>query len=309
MSPSTICRNVVSSNPFSSDTSKEVRNMMEARQNFQKMVIEKAIAKAKKIMEGHPETKFTMEEQMQFHSSAYELIVESMEGSNWLYERFKKTMEESIVSIVLPSLVGKNDDSLLRALIPIWSNYKLMARWLCKFFEYLDRCFLPQNKFSLDDTSKNCFQDLVFRELYPRCGVAAITMIRQERKGLHIDRDLLKNVLLLFMEIYDNSVSYYEDFERELLEETAAYYCQLAEQWLLCYSTEDYIQKVYWCLNQEKERASYYFPSSAEKLLKVARYYLLDKTADKLIEKQKGENCGLVTDFQDMLSKCAGMKI
>lgn len=70
--------------------------------------------------------------------------------------------------------------------------------------------------------------------------------INQERMGLHIDRDLLKNVLLFFMEINKHKgVSYYEDFERTMLEETATYYSQLAQQMLVCDSSEDYMQKVF----------------------------------------------------------------
>lgn len=69
--------------------------------------------------------------------------------------------------------------------------------------------------------------------------------INQERMGLCIDRDLLKNVFLVFMEIYERrGVNYYEDFEKAMLEETTTYYSQLAPQWLLYDSLKDYIQKV-----------------------------------------------------------------
>ncbi|KAF2316870.1 hypothetical protein GH714_042211 [Hevea brasiliensis] len=92
-------------------------------QDIRKMIFEEAIRKTKKIMEGHPETKFTTEE----------------------YQR-------------------------------------LMARWLCRFFEYLDRYFIPEYMTlgSLNEISINCFRDL----------------INQERMGLYIDRDALKNALL-----------------------------------------------------------------------------------------------------------------
>lgn len=54
-----------------SDTSEEVKNMVEAesraQDNIRKMILEEAIRKAKKIMEGHPEKMFTIEEYQRFH--------------------------------------------------------------------------------------------------------------------------------------------------------------------------------------------------------------------------------------------------
>ncbi|XP_021620160.1 cullin-1 isoform X2 [Manihot esculenta] len=286
-----------------------------AQDNIRKMILEEAIRKAKKIMEGHPEKMFTIEEYQRFHQCAYELSAfpGSDDNSIWIYRRFKTTLEESVLSIVLPSLKDKSDAALLRELILMWSNYSLMARWLCRFFEYLDRYFIPESMelCSLRDISVNCFKDLVFRELYSKFRAAAISLINQERMGLHIDRDLLKNVLLFFMEINKHKgVSYYEDFERTMLEETATYYSQLAQQMLVCDSSEDYMQKVDQCFNEEKARASYYLPCNSQlKLIEVVRCQLLSQPVDKLIENRTAENSGLVTDYQEMLSKYAGMTL
>ena len=63
---------------------------------------------------------------------------------------------------VLPSFVDKHDALLLRELILMWSNYKLMTKWLCKFFESIDRHFVPKICYcSLTDISNNSFHDLV----------------------------------------------------------------------------------------------------------------------------------------------------
>ena len=66
-------------------------------------------------------------------------------------------------SQVLPTLTNKQGANLLREFVVMWSNYKLMARWLCRFFEYLDRFFIPQHieLESLNGISFSCFRDLV----------------------------------------------------------------------------------------------------------------------------------------------------
>ncbi|KAH7574589.1 hypothetical protein JRO89_XS03G0317400 [Xanthoceras sorbifolium] len=272
------------------------------------MIMEEAIGKAKRIMQGYPETKFTCEE---YQRCVYFMCTyhSSNEKSMQLYNQFKMSLEESINTMVLPSLMCQNDAYLLRQLVLMWSNYKLMARWLCRFFQYLDRFFIPQQKFllSLDELSVSCFHDLVsgtcsflVAAISSLVLAAVLSLINQEREGLQIDCDLLKNVLHIFVEIdkYGNT-KYYEDFEQVMLVNTSAYYSQLASEWLLCDLTADYIQKVFWCLSQENRRASHYLhPGTAEKLQQVVRNQLLEQPANKLFEKKQAENCGMMTDYQ-----------
>ncbi|KAJ6694369.1 hypothetical protein OIU85_005089 [Salix viminalis] len=106
-------------------------------------------------------------------------------------------------------------------------------------------------------------------------------------------------------------ITYYEGFESAMLEQTSSYYCQMAQQWLSHGSPADYVQKVYWCLEQEAERAGRYLPSGTQpKLLKVVKQQLVYDILDKLVEKQRPENCSFVTDFyQEMLSKCGNMTL
>ncbi|XP_024439295.1 putative cullin-like protein 2 isoform X2 [Populus trichocarpa] len=214
---------------------------------------------------------------------------------------------------VLPSFVDKRDALLLRELILMWSNYKMMTKWLCKFFESIDRHFVPNICYcSLNDISNNNFHDLVFKEFYVKFQDVAISLINQERMGLHIDCSSLKNVFLVFMEMHKHTgIAYYEGIESVMLEETSNYYCQMAQQWLSHGSPADYVQKVYRCLEQEAERADRYMPSGTQpKLLKVVKQQLVYEILDKLVEKKRLENCGLVTDFyQEMLSKCANMTL
>ncbi|GKV18555.1 hypothetical protein SLEP1_g28919 [Rubroshorea leprosula] len=278
------------------------------------MIMEEAIMKAKKIIEGYPETTFTGEEYMRFYDCVYSMSNHhGSETMMQLYEKFRNSLEESILSSVLPSLINKHGATLLKELVVMWSNYKKMGKWLCRFFHYLDRFFIPQHVGlqTLENTLVSCFRDLVLMNLYFRFLDAALTLIEQQRGGLMIDWALLKNLLDFLLEIRnyggDNS---YEDFEHAILTQASTYYSRLASEWLLYDSSADYIHKAFWCLNQEKRRASQYLnPDLEAKLLQVVKYQLLDQTAKILMEKKEAENCGLVTDYQAVLSMCAGMTL
>ncbi|XP_004300674.1 PREDICTED: cullin-1-like [Fragaria vesca subsp. vesca] len=272
------------------------------------MIIDEAIQKVKKIVEGFPETKFTTEEYMKYHACVYIMCDKPLAGNEaLLYGKFKKGLEDIIISSVLPSLVAKENEFLLKEFVHMWSNYKIMVRWLCRFFEYLDRYYIPRHGLvSLTEASIDCFCNLVFSGLANRIQLAATSLINQERYGQLIDGKLLQDVMGIFMEIGQNgSPSYYETIERAMLGETANFYSRLSSELLLCDSLTDYIQKVNWCILQEKERADHYLhPTSVVKLLQVVRFQLLDLNANKLLEKQKSENCSQL-DYQEILSKCA----
>ncbi|XP_062144548.1 cullin-1-like isoform X2 [Alnus glutinosa] len=239
-------------------------------------ILEEGIVKAKNILIGHPpKSLFSGEDYMKFYNCVYTMCSQRppYEYSEELYERYKTALEESIVSIVLPSLNDKHDAYLLVDLLQMWANYKVCTKLYGKFRD------------------------------------AAISMINQERNGQQFQQDLLKNVLDFFVEIGEGKIDYYQTFEQVMLEDAASYYSRLASE-MLCYkSYTDYIQKVAWFLIQERERAGRYLQqASLEKLLEIVKWKLMGETAQLLIEKQKAESHDTET-YQDLLSKYAGMSI
>ncbi|KAJ4969240.1 hypothetical protein NE237_015941 [Protea cynaroides] len=277
-------------------------------------IIEEAITKAKKIMEGQPETRFTIEEYVKFYQCVYDTCIQrpSNEYSRQLYERFKSALEESITSVVLPSLVNRHDVSLLMELVKMWSNYKAMALWLSRFFCYLDRYYTQTKGVTvLNDVVIDCFCDLVCQKFYGKFRDAAISLIDEERDGNIIDRNLLKDVLNFFLDIGNRrNINFYEDFECLMLAHTAAYYSRKASECILEHSYEDYMLKVNCCLNQERERACHYLcHTREEKLLQIVSWQMLEQNADKLLAKRHAEEHALTTNFQEVLSKYGSLNL
>ena len=62
--------------------------------------------------------------------------------SEQLYERYEAAFNQYINAKVLPTLVEKKGEYMLKSLVARWENHKIMVRWLSKFFNYLDRYYI-----------------------------------------------------------------------------------------------------------------------------------------------------------------------
>ncbi|GAB2228991.1 hypothetical protein Droror1_Dr00023125 [Drosera rotundifolia] len=212
-----------------------------------------------------------------------------------LYDKYREFFEEYITSTVLPSLKEKHDEFMLRELVKRRQNHKFMVRWLSRFFHYLDRYFIAGRSLKVGLT---CFRSLVYTELNVKVRDAVISLIDQEREGEQIGRALLKNVLDIFVEIGMGQMEYYKnDFEADMLKDTAAYYSRKASNWILEDSCPDYLLKAEECLRREKERVSHYLHSSSEpKLLEKVQHELQSVYATQLLEKEHSGCHALLRD-------------
>ncbi|KAE8650386.1 cullin-1 [Cucumis sativus] len=271
--------------------------------------MQKGITKLKNILEGLPEPQFSSEDYMMLYTTIYNMCTQRFPNdySHQLYDKYRESFEEYIISSVLPSLRDKHDEFLLRELVERWANHKVMVRWLSRFFYYLDRYFIARRSLpSLHTVGLTCFRDLVYRELNAKVRDAVISLIDKEREGEQIDRALLKNALDIFVEIGMGEMDCYEnDFEVAMLKDTAAYYSRKASNWILEDSCPDYMLKAEDCLRREKDRVSHYLHSSSEsKLLEKAQHELLSAYCTQLLEKEhSGCHALLRDDKVDDLSR------
>ncbi|KAJ4952811.1 hypothetical protein NE237_029643 [Protea cynaroides] len=247
-------------------------------------VVQEGIDKLFNQLEGIPNQKFTSGDYMRYYTAVYNACVVLNWQCQQFYDQYKETFKEHITSKVLPSLREKKDMDLLQEFVKRWSDYKVIIRWLSRFFHYLNRYFIPAHKLpSLEEIALMSFTDMVYAEISDQLREAVVSMIDQERDGHQIDQVLLKKVLDIFVEMGGGSMKYYtEDLEVALLKATAAYYSQKASNWI---KDDSYLFKVEECLKQEKERASSYLHSSSEKkLIEVVEHELLFVEAIELQE-------------------------
>ncbi|KAI9122840.1 hypothetical protein K1719_005729 [Acacia pycnantha] len=249
-------------------------------------LIQKGITKLKNNLEGLPEEQLSSADNMMLYTTIYNMCNKKprpeLDYSRRLYDKFRESLEEYILSTVLPALREKHDEFMLRELVKRWANHNIMVTGLSRFFHYLDQSFIPRMSLpSLKVVGLTCFRELVYKEINGKVRDAVISLIDQEREGEQIDRALLKNALDIFVEIGMGQMNYYEnDFEAAMLEDTASYYSRKTSNWILEDSCLAYMLRTEGCLKREKERVAHYLHSSSEpKLLKKVQHELFSVNA------------------------------
>ncbi|RRT78997.1 hypothetical protein B296_00008753 [Ensete ventricosum] len=132
----------------------------------------------------------------------------------------------------LPEMPFSTMEYMLLCTYVRWLNYKVMVRWLSRFFHYLDRYFVTRKSLPpVTEAGMTCFRDLIgFGS--PEC--------------------------------------YEVDFEAPMLQDTAAYYSRKASKWIIEDSCPEYMLKAEERLKQEKDRVDHYLHTSTEqKLLEI----------------------------------------
>ncbi|KAE8705094.1 Cullin-2 [Hibiscus syriacus] len=229
----------------------------------------KGINKLQRILEGQLEPPFTTGQYMMLYTTIYNMCTRkpTHNCSQQLYDKYRETLEEYIMSTVLPSLREKRDEFLLREFIRRWGNHKVMVRWLSRFFNYLDRFFVVWRSLpALNEVGRTCFCDLVYREMHANVKDVVVGLIDKEREG-------------------------------GMLQDTGAYYSRKASSWIEEDDCPEYMLKCEECLKRERDRVSHYLYSSSEvKLIEKVQHELLVTYADRLLEK---EHSGCRALFRD----------
>ncbi|KAF7150854.1 hypothetical protein RHSIM_Rhsim02G0010100 [Rhododendron simsii] len=275
-------------------------------------VLQEGIKKLVEIIEGVRSDPFTSEDYMRMYmfSTSARMLLKTLNSalirvvykicqpdssgpeSEKLYQGYKKTFEDYITAKVLPFLREKKDENLLQELVAKWNMHKDLTKWLARFFHYLDRSFTSGRKLpTLNETSLLTFYKLVYVEMNDQVREVVISMIEREREGGQIDQGLVKNVLDIYVEIGEGSMTYYaKDFEEAMLKDTTSFYSKKATIWIASLSYKDYMLKVEECIMKEEDRVSCYLQSgSRQKLLEVVEHELRSVHAAKLVEKKQLE--------------------
>lgn len=211
-----------------------------------------------KFMEKESESAFTSEEYMNFYTIVYNMCTQKnpYDYSSDLYRKYRESFASYVEAKVAPVLLEKNGEAMLHELTIRWENHKLMVRLLSRIFKYLDRYYVSRyNLDYLKDVGLMCFRDIVYNEIKPTMKNAVLALVLKDREGELVDRQLIKTVLEIFVEIGLGSMSsYQEDFEKYLLEESSLYYKNKANEWIEEDSCPAYMIKAEKCLDLEKDR-------------------------------------------------------
>ncbi|WCJ43074.1 Cullin family protein [Euphorbia peplus] len=278
--------------------------------------LDDVIARKKSIADGDIVAPFNTLDNMHIYDSVFKLAQVSYKTSNpdiegLIYEKYKNCLEERIMEKAIPTLLGKHGASLLTQVANSWSELKAFSDSIFKYFFHLDRFYTVRKKIPpVLGLAKHCFSKLVCERLWGELQETAMELVVQDREGKEIDRNLLKSVFQLFLDLgVDGTANYYAKFEQIMLAETSAYYSELSmEWWFWRDSYANYLRKVDWCLVQEEARSDIYpSESTKEKVLMVMKYIMLERNAKRWSQKQKTD--GVRAEDEELVRKYASLSL
>lgn len=200
--------------------------------------------------------------------------------SRALYDRHKECVEEYLRETVVPTVLEKHEEFLLKEFRDVWANHKLMTKWMWRLFMHLDRSVVVHNQLpTLISSSLRAFYDQVFVEINPRLRACILEFIDKDRNGEVIEAAELKENIQMYelmgmaasvekVENLDTALKqprslhiYVEEFEASFLAATREYYQRMSQKWLSENDVPTYLELAETAVVQEEARCNRYLNS------------------------------------------------
>lgn len=255
-----------------------------------------------------PRNVFSKANYAELYTTVYNMCTQRT-PNNWseqLYRRYGEAMSDYVQRQVLPALRDKTDIPLMKELLHRWSNHKIYVKWMDRFFTYLDRYYVKlQSVEPLHNRGYSIFHQLVFEECKKDTRNALLSVINCERQGEHIDQDLVKGIIEMFIDLgLGNPSVYNTEFEEAFLPAASDYFVRQASGWLSEDSFPEYLRKAEGALTAEEQRVTNYLHRSTQPKLKhVVIQALLAQPQNHLLEKETGVVYLLDNDKRDDLGR------
>eukprot|EP00361_Fabrea_salina_P007359 CAMPEP_0202440492 /NCGR_PEP_ID=MMETSP1345-20130828/36726_1 /ASSEMBLY_ACC=CAM_ASM_000843 /TAXON_ID=342563 /ORGANISM="Fabrea Fabrea salina" /LENGTH=737 /DNA_ID=CAMNT_0049055097 /DNA_START=1 /DNA_END=2214 /DNA_ORIENTATION=+ len=245
-------------------------------------------------------------------------LADQEDFSELLYNYYIDTIKNYTIENVKKSLSEQTGETFLSNLVKRWENHKILVYWMRKIFMYLDKYHVKNTQSTpLFQVGLEIFREEIFEGIAGHLRGVIIEQIRKEREGQLIDRNLLKEVLLCFVQVGLTEVSiekiiekgddgkrekivwkgtkhlerYKDLFETFFLSDTQEYYRSKSAGWISCLSCPEYISKAKKVLEEEEDRAEKYLDhSTMNPLLAIVVEEIVTKHALTLTE-MEGTGC------------------
>lgn len=194
----------------------------------------------------------------------------------------------------------------MREYIRQLDNFTILARWLSKVFNYIDRYYLMFNQ--LDSTSLislKTFREVVFTDLRKKLLDALMDEIRRFREKEDVNWEVLHKTIETFINVgYKKDVSlkkvgeifqwtgeknlqeYDEMFEKTFIEKTKEYYTIKCNEWLQTLNCPEYINVALEVLEVEERIAEQHMdPKTKGKLNSTLNDVVVERDAQLVINK------------------------
>eukprot|EP00960_Hanusia_phi_P022722 671639-Hanusia_phi.AAC.1 len=219
------------------------------------------------IMEGGFREPFALSLHSELYTNCYAMCTQKAPNNyaDQLYQKYAMIYETYLHATVLPAIKSKKGEAMLHEFAKRWKNHKLLVRQMWKLFVYLDRFYIKRiSGLPLKAVGVQKFEQVVFNAVKEEVRAGILGMIEKEREGEDVDRELLKSVVNVFVEIGDwrplfptrvgeelgdigvaRFNIYNKELEQNLLATTSEFYARESAQWIATDSCPEYMKKVY----------------------------------------------------------------
>ena len=252
-----------------------------------------------RIVEGGMLESFTMVEYLPVNNRTYQMCTarSPKNFSEELYNMNGEWFATWLSTSVLPRLVGKTGDALLKALAEAWRNHCLVIKYLMTFMSYIDRYHVV--RFTLPNIlqqSNTKFEKEIYVKVQGRMTAVILAKINAEREGEAVPRDILKSLTDLYCAMSDEALEVYErDFQTPMLAAAKEYYERKGDALVVEMDVPSYLARVEEMLITETSRVKAYMHEHSEPYLRQELELALLKRHQKWV--LENERSGLEVMF------------
>jgi hypothetical protein len=249
--------------------------------------------------------------------NAHSIVYQLGDRAPALYNFFMSTLTNYNRTVALRQIQEKQGKWIITEFAVQWENYTILAYWLAKAFQYLERNYLQgENKPTLCQTALTKFQEEVFMPVIKTIVKTLFDELEAERSGELLDWVKVKKTLHCFRSMGMKQAKILKDdkgdlvwagemnldfykrhFEGEFITQSTTYYKQESHKWITSMSCPEFVSLASNALKKEEEKAMNFLdPATRPKLLKLVEDEVLLPYAKVLTDMDK---TGLVTMLKD----------
>eukprot|EP01071_Lankesteria_metandrocarpae_P014156 Lankesteria_metandrocarpae@DN8159_c0_g1_i1.p1 len=226
-----------------------------------------------------------------------------------LYDLYADAVERFCKTFLVQSIRSKAHNALefLLCLRRQWKNHQTYIRWLSRVFAYLDRYYVKlKDGHRVETLGIVIFYNEVYvHHLKSALTNAVLKLIGDERHGETIDRELLRDVVVIYSSLEVSSKAiYFDDFEGLYESASLTHFTTLANSWMPTDTFPTYLKKVENTLLDERDRCEACLQlSTGPKIQKLAVDALLKTNLRQLLAKDTAIKHLLTTENEEGLKR------
>ncbi len=234
----------------------------------------------------------------ELYRNAYNMVLHK--HGDILYNGISNSIRDHLLQSV-EFIVAVQNNELLQNLVTVWSSHTTAFKMIKDILMYMDKTYVvPRKKLPVYHLALSLFKEHIayHPDIRDRLRLVLLEEITMERQGCIIDRNLLKSVLNMLIELGIEGVNVYEEeFERHFLEDSKQFYMVESLEFLSKNTCPDYLRKTEARLQEEAARLVNYLSFATEtKLIRAVEGELIATHAKTIVDM---DGSGMVPMMRD----------